>query len=208
MLAPLLACLGLSVAAAETTTPCHSYRFTNEKGGMELSSSIPPEAANRGYACIGTDGHVIRVVPPKLSPAEQEQRDHDDASKKAAKEAGLPRQRSDEELQNLYASPCDVEAARTRKILSIENEIKATRENIEARKQKKRDLETQAADREREGLPPAADILDNLKILETQIAEAQQTIETRQVEKQHAIGQFDLDLEGMKRLQPSAHCAH
>jgi hypothetical protein len=175
---------------------------------MELSSSIPPEAVNRGYACIGTDGHVIRDVPPKLSPAEQEQRDHDDAAKKAAKDAGLPRQRSDEELGELYASPCDVEAARTRKILSIDEAIKATRGNIDGLKLKKQDLETQAADREREGLPPAADILDNLKILETQIADAQDLIETRQVQKQHAIGQFELDLEGMKRLQPSSHCSH
>jgi hypothetical protein len=200
-LALLLVSLGSGAANAQTT-PCDSYRFTNDNGVTELSNSIPPELADRGYSCI-KDGKVVQV-PPKLSPSEQEKRDRDDAAKKADKEAGLPHQRSDEELGILYATPGDVEHARARKISSIDKDIATTRANMESLKLRKQDLEEKAADREREGLSPSTDILDSLENVSKQIADKEQELEKRLLERQHAIDQFEFDLDGMKRLHPPA----
>jgi hypothetical protein len=208
LLLTLLVFFTASSVASAPTTSCNSYRFTNDNGVTELSSSIPAEAANRGYSCLDMQGKVIRVVPPKLPPAEQDKREHEEEAEQAARDAGLPRQRSDEELEKLYASACDVEASRTRTILSIDTVIRSIRADLEGLKQKKRDLQDQAADGEREGLAPSADVLASLKSLDTQIPQTEQQIAKRQVEKQHAIGQFELDLDRMKQLQPAAPCAH
>jgi hypothetical protein len=204
LLVPLWVAVASSAAAAPT--PCDSYRFTNGNGVTELASSIPPELANGGYSCI-KDGKVVQVVPPKLPPAEQDKRDREAEAEQADRDAGLPRQRSDDELENLYASACDVETRRTRKILSIDEAIRSIRGDLEGLKLKKRDLQEQAADSERKGLPPSADVLANLKSLDAQIPETEQQIAKRQVEKEHAIGQFELDLNRMKQLHPAASCA-
>jgi hypothetical protein len=143
-------------------------------------------------------------VPPRLSPAEQEQRDRDDAAKRADKEAGLPHPRSDEELEMPYATPGDVEDARARKISSIDRDIAAIRATMESLKLRKRDLEEKAADREREGLSPSTDILDSLKNVSTQTAGKELELEKRLLERQHAIDQFEFDLDGMKRLHGGA----
>lgn len=201
LLTLLLVFLGSRSAAAQTA-PCDSYRFTNDNGVTEISNSIPPELADRGYSCI-KDGKVVQV-PPKLSPPEQQKRDRDEEAKKAAKEAGLPHQRSDEELDLLYATPGDVEHARTRKISSIDRDIATTRANMESLKLRKQDLEEKAADREREGLSPSTDILGSLENVSTQIADRERELEKRLLERQHAIDQFEFDLDAMKRLHPAA----
>jgi hypothetical protein len=198
----LLASLGSGAADAQTM-PCDSYRFTNDNGVPEISNSIPPELSDRGYSCI-KDGKVVQVVPPKRSPTEQAKRDRDDAAKKAAKEAGLPHQRSDEELEMLYATPGDVEDARARKIPAIDRDIATTRANVESLKLRKQDLEEKAANREREGLSPSTDILDSLENATTQIADKEQELAQRLLERQHAIDQFEFDLDGMKRLHAAA----
>ena len=113
-------------------------------------------------------------------------------------------QRSDEELGMLYATPGDVEDARARKISSIDRDIATIRANMESLKLRKQDLEEKAADREREGLSPSTDILDSLKNVSTQIADGEQDLAKRLLERQHAIDQFEFDLDGMKRLHPAA----
>ena len=205
LLALLLGCFGLSVAGAQTIS-CELYRYKNANGVTELSNSIPPELVDKGYTCINRGREI--VVPPKLPPNEQEQRDRDEEAEKAAKEAGVPHERTDEELEKLYASPCDVEASRTRKILSIEAAIKSTKANLQSLKLKKQDFEEEAAERERAGLSPSADILQNLESVDAQIIETNNDIAKRQLEKQHTLGQFELDLARMNALHPAGPCSH
>lgn len=202
LLTVLLVCLGANVASADTksTQSRQLYRFENEQGVTVLSTSIPPDLVYKGYSIVKEDGTVVKTVPRQLTPGEVAKRDREDAEKKAAEEAGVARQRHDEELVKLYASPRDVEEARNRKISSIDTAIATNKANLEGLKLKKEHLEEQAADREREGLAPSADILDNLKILDTQIGEKEREIEARQVEKQHVSDQFQLDLDRIKLL--------
>ena len=87
-----LFCVGC-IGATAHAEPCHSYSFKNDAGGTEYSNSIPAEQANRGYSCLDAHGTVIEVVPPKLTPDQQAQRERDVAAEKAAREAGLPRPR-------------------------------------------------------------------------------------------------------------------
>ena len=143
---------------------------------------------------------MIEVVPPKLTPDQQAQRERDVAAEKAAREAGLPRPRTDEELQQRYASIRDVEETRDRSIAVIDSKIAEAKANLEALTLKRRDVQKQAADAERQGLSPSEGALQNLNVLDTKIDKAKGEIEKRIVEKQHAIEQFDMDLEGVKRL--------
>jgi hypothetical protein len=159
---------------------------------------------HKGYSVITEDGTVIRTVARELTPAEQAERDRKLAEQKAAEDAGAARRRHDEELVKLYASPRDVEDARDRKILSIDTAIATTKANLEGLKLKKQHFEEQAAEREREGQAPSAEILENLKTLEIQIADKERDIEARTLEKQHVSEQFALDLDRITLLYSNA----
>ncbi len=199
LLTVLLACLGVSVAFAQAK-PCEWYQFENDDGVVVMAYSIPPNLVHKGYSCIDKDGAIVKEVARELTPDEIAKRDSDVAKRKAEEAAGVARARKDQELTKLYASPRDVEEARDRKVLSIETSIATTKSNIERLKLQKQRLEEQAADREREGLAPSPDILDNLKNLELQITDKEREVAARATEKQQVINQFALDLDRIKLL--------
>ena len=200
--ASLLVVLGVEATAAPPIA-CALYRFKNADGVLELSNSIPPDLANDGYSCLNKDGAVVQVVPPKLAPGEQAQRDRELEAEKAAKDAGLPRPRTDEELMKLYSSPRDVEEARERTISAIDAATATSKTNLESLRSKRQRLEEQAADRERAGLA-LSEILADLQIVKAQIDEGASEIEGLQLKKQHAVRQFELDLDRVRQLYPDA----
>jgi len=190
-------CTGVAFAKAK---PCEWYKFENNDGVTVLAYSIPADLVHKGYTCIAKDGEIVKQVARELTPEEVEKRDRETERKKSEEAAGVARARKDQELTKLYASPRDVEEARDRKVLSIETTIATTKSNIERLKLQKQRLEQQAADREREGLAPSADILGNLQTLGTQIGDKEREVAARKTEKQQVIDQFQLDLERLKLL--------
>jgi hypothetical protein len=180
------------------------YRFEDENGVTVISSSIPPNLAYKGYSIIREDGTVVKTVPRQLTAAEVEQRNRAEVERKKHEQDGEAQRHHDEDLMKLYASPRDVEEARDRKVLSIETTIAQNKSNVAQLQLKKERFESEAATRERDGQPPSPDILDNLKILDTQIAEKERDIAARQQELQRTKDQFQLDLDRVKVLYAPA----
>jgi hypothetical protein len=198
LLTALLVCVGVTHASAATKG--QYYRFVNDDGVTVIASSIPPNLVHKGYEIVREDGTVVKVVPRELTAAELAQRDREDADRKKREQDGEAQRHHDEDLMKLYASPRDVEEARDRKILSIETAIAQNKSNVAQLQLKKERFESEAANRERDGQPPSPDILDNLKILDTQIADKQRDIAARQQELQRTKDQFQLDLDRVKLL--------
>jgi len=196
----VLASVVASGAAAPTKPTGLTYKYINEQGVVVLSNAIPPELAYKGYTIINSDGTIWKVVPAQLTQQEIEERDRKRTEEDAAKEAREARKHKDAELLKLYASTADVEDARDRKLRSIDTVIATTKANIVRLKQQKQHLEEQAADRERAGLLPSPEILQNLQILTTQIGDKEHEVEMRQFEQQQVTEQFQMDLERIQEL--------
>jgi hypothetical protein len=188
------------LVALAAAPPVYTYKYENEDGIIVMSNAVPPDLAYKGYTVMNKDGTVHNVVPRQLSPKEIEERDRKQAEEDAAKQAGDARKRKDAELLKLYASTADVEEARDRKLRSIDGVIATTKANIVRLKQQKQHLEEQAADRERQGLLPSPEILQNLEILSTQITDKDHEVEMRQLEQQQVTEQFQMDLERVGQL--------
>jgi hypothetical protein len=197
----VLACVGVSGAVPPAKAPTGlTYKYINEQGVVVLSNTIPPELAHNGYTIMNPDGSIRKVVPAELTAAQIEERDRKKSEEDAAKEAREARKRKDDELLKLYASTADVEDARDRKLRSIDTVIATTKANIVRLKQQKQHLEEQAADRERAGLLPSPEILQNLEILSTQITDKEREVEMRQMEQQQVTEQFQMDLDRVQAL--------
>jgi hypothetical protein len=195
----VLAWAGASLGVAQAAV-VELYRFENEDGVVVLARSIPPELVYKGYTVVSEDGTVLRVVPRQLTPQEIVERDRGVAARKAVEAGELDRAHKDEELARLYASTVDLVQARDRKVQSIEGAIAATQGNIERLKLQKRHLEEQAAERERAGKLPSPEILDNLTILSTQIADKEHELAMRRLEQQQIRQQFQEDIERFEVL--------
>ena len=100
----------------------------------------------------------------------------------------------------MYSSPRDVEEACDRKTLQVETAIGQLKSNLATLQIKKERFEGEAAQRERDGLPPSPDVLANLQSVKTQIDDKQRDIVARQKELERVKSQFKLDLERVKQL--------
>jgi hypothetical protein len=188
------------LTALAAAPPVFTYKYENEDGIIVMSSAIPPNLAYKGYTVMNQDGTVHNIVPRQLSPKEIEERDRKQAEEDAAKQAGEARKRKDAELLKLSASTADVKDARDRKLRSIDGAIATTKANIVRLRQQKQHLEEQAADRERQGLLPSPEILQNLEILSTQITDKDHEVEMRQLEQLQVTEQFQMDLDRVGEL--------
>jgi len=187
-------------ARKPTVTATQWYKYQDENGVTVLSHEIPPAMVQKGYTIVDDHGKVIKVVARQLTKDEIAARDAKAATEKVQADAEKTRQRRDEELVKLYASPADVEAARDRKIASIENEIGRINGNIERLTLQKSRLEEQGAERERGGQPPSPEIVENLKILDAQIADREKEIAARRQEEDQQRANFQYDLERMRAM--------
>jgi hypothetical protein len=173
------------------------YRYRNAEGVIVLANAIPPQLVDNGYAVVGDDGRVLRVVPSRRERAAQRLEEEERARRD---EQTASRQRADEELLRLYAAPADVEAALERKLRSIEGDIARIRADLESLRNKKADLEAQGAERERAGQAPSNEVFANLKIVAGQIADRESAIETRRLEQQQVRESFARDLDRLRAL--------
>jgi hypothetical protein len=176
------------------------YRYVDEQGVPHISHFVPPEHVHRGYEVLNADGRVIRVVERQLSESEIAERE---AEQRRVEEAELARQarlRRDRELMTLYASPEDVEQARDRALARLQSAIESGKASVQRLQDHRRQLEQNAAARERAGNRVSRELLENIRIVEMQIREAERDIEARRAEQQQVREQYDQDMRRVSEL--------
>jgi hypothetical protein len=193
----LFACLAPWVAHAASM---QFVRYTNDQGVVVIGNSIPADAARRGYEIIDEHGKVLKVVTRELTPAELEAKRAADEAAKRAEEERLERERRDHALLELYASVSDVEDARDRKLKALDVEIGRIKAQVEQATIQKSKLESQAADQERAGRAPSADLLDNITRLGKRIEGQMRDIDAREAEKAEERSTFAYDIQRMACL--------
>jgi hypothetical protein len=122
----LLAMLVGAAANAET------YKLTDEKGRVQYTDRVPPDAVNRGVVELNKQGMTKHVTAPALTP-EQRRNEEEKAERQRQAERAAMRQRSLENaLLSSYSSESDIDVAKRRNlaligaaILSAEARIKA-----------------------------------------------------------------------------------
>lgn len=176
------------------------YRYQNEEGKIVYDHHVPPKFVHKGYTVLSEEGRVIRVVAPELTPAEKVVRDARVAAEKA-KQRRLDDQRdNDIELLRLYKSVGDVERARDRKVRALQGAIDLTEENLKRLVRQKLKVESHAAALERGGLPVGNEVMENLRVIDEQIAERRAEIEARSREQDAVRADFDNDRERVREL--------
>ena len=130
---PRLALVGsIATVLASGIAGAETYKITDEKGRVQYTDRIPPDAVNRGMVELNKQGMAKNVTAPALTP-EQRRNEEEKAERQRQAERTAMRKRAQENaLLASYTSESDIDFAKRRNlaivgmaILSAEARIKA-----------------------------------------------------------------------------------
>ncbi len=192
------------VAAVALSSPNASaaewYRYVDDAGEVVLDQSIPPRYVPKGYTVLGDDGQVLRRVAALPTSAERAQLQAAAAARAAQLDSENRAMAADEELLRKYTSVSDVNRARDRTIDSINSAIKVREANVIRLRNLRADAEQHAVDMERSGRQVSSEVLDNLRVIEQQIAESLKEVDQRREEIEEARTTFAAEAKRLREL--------
>ena len=183
LLLVLLSSLALNVSAAKL------YRFVVD-GKTIVKDSIPPEYKKYGYDILNSRGLVVKSVPPAPTAAELAVIKRREAAEAKRKQRKKEQKEKDKELLRLYSSLEEIEKARERKIVDIENYISLVNKRIQSLTEQLDKAEQKAANLERNGRDVPVEIRLEIAQLQSQIRDSNTSITDRQSEKQVVTNEF------------------
>jgi hypothetical protein len=166
------------------------YRYVDDNGTTVLNRhGVPPEHISKGYEVLNDQGRVTQVIPPAPTGAELERILADKA-----------RASSDAQLLRLYSTPEDVERARQRKLAEIDGLIGVARGNLTSARTQQANLQSQAADYEREGRQVPAHLLAQIDNQKAEQEGLKSDILRYQAVRKEADNSFIADSDRLKEL--------
>ena len=172
------------------------YRYTNDQGVIVITRSIPPEYVNKGYQVVTLGGDVVRTVAPSVSAEDIER-------KKAEKKRQLEWQAIERELLKRYSRVEDIEAAKQRKLDSIQGYIAILRGNLHSISSQIAKQHANAADAERAGIKVSEAILKSLDALKLEQARTREELQQREQEIEAITARFEEEKALFEKIRPS-----
>ncbi len=164
-----------------------TYKLTDEKGRVQYTDRVPPEAVNRGVIELNKQGMTKNVTGAALTP-EQRRNEEEKAERQRQAERAAVRQRAQENaLLSSYSSENDIDVAKRRNlaligagILSAEARIKALQKRSEMLEKERQYYDNKPIPEKlrREIASIAAEIPKQHELIEAKNAEAL-AVETR-----------------------------
>ncbi|HET9843451.1 MAG TPA: hypothetical protein VFP93_02185 [Gammaproteobacteria bacterium] len=206
-----LAFLGTAISfqifAAEQSSE-NLYKYQDENGIEIISTSLPGEAANRGYTVISPRGNVIEVVPPKPSDEEVAKSLKEEQKKvefEKQKEEELHKKeleaKKDIMLLKMFGNVQDIERSRDEKLSSIKVQEDITKDNLERIKlqlQKAQEISKIHQDRN-QPVPPQ--IEETIKDSQFQIEENTKFLIRKTTEKKQIHDQYEKLIERFNEIK-------
>lgn len=182
-----LLCLALLLGAGALAPSGYAqgklYRYLNDDGIKVISSSIPPQYVGRGYEILNPNGRVLQVVEPEPTLEDREAFERERALKAEY-----------EELARRYSSVKDIEAARDRRLASLETNISILKGNISNLSNQIEEQMRRAAKFERDGQKVPAYIFNNIDGLRAEVRSAEMVLQERVEEHKEIFDKFADDV--------------
>lgn len=170
----------------------------NKDNVRECGQAVPPEYSQQRIEVINNKGITVKVYPAKEELDEirrQKKLKEAEERKKAAK------RRQDLILLQTYTTENDLLLAKKQNLQAIDAIIELTGGNTNVLKNDLKELEKNAADFERSGEKPPAQLINDMDNLKRQIKDNEEFIEKKKLAKQQTSDKFDADLKRFRELK-------
>ena len=176
------------------------YRVINERGTIELKSSVTPAEVKRGYAIVTLGGHIIKEVPAELNDEEYALLSDELKARELKTQQENDSREQNESLLLRYSSVEDLTAERNRKLAGFDVRISILRSNMMSLKDQVERQQSRAADIERTGREVPLVIRNNIEELEQKLNEANASLKSMQEEKDTVAQRYALDITRFSQL--------
>ena len=190
----------LLAAAAGPTVAAQLYRWVDEEGNVHYTDSLPPSASRQGHTELSETGVTVRRVEGAKS-AEEIAREQELERLRQEQQALIEQQQAEDRvLLQTYRSVDDVILVRDGKLSSVDVGIQVIKRNIRRLQDRWAELQGEAGNQERAGLPVGDHILRSIEDTERAIQNALGEVATREQQKQAIEQSFAKDLSRFRKL--------
>ena len=189
--AALFLSLGMTTQAESSM-----YRYSDEKGQLVISNTIPQQATKRGYDILNSNGRVMETIPPAPTEAEIVAREEE---KQRQRELTLQREK-DARLLRRFSHPDQAIKAMHRKLGELQGLIQLKRGNISVISSQLDNEQSRAADMERNGQKIPDATLDKIYRLESQIRDIEREISGQAQEIDSLKQAFEKDIKRLEKV--------
>ena len=176
------------------------YRVINERGIVELKSSVTPAEVKRGYAIVTLGGHIIKEVPAELNDEEYALLSDELKARELKAQQENDSREQNESLLLRYSSVDDLTAERNRKLAEFDVRIRILRSNMMSLKNQVERQQSRAADIERAGREVPIVIRNNIEELEQKLNEANDSLKSMQEEQETVAQRYAVDITRFSQL--------
>ena len=194
----------LGISAFLISQPVFAAKFkcwTNKEGVKECGTFVPPEYSQQRIETRGESGRVTEVEERAKTKAELAEIDRL-AKLKEIEDAKIAEQKKkDDILLKTFTRERDINMLRDSKINVIEGIITVTNSNNKALTKKLEKLQKKAANIERRGKKPPANILEDIKLIENSISKNKKSNNSKREEQKIIRAKFAKDLQRFRTLK-------
>ena len=175
--------------------------WTNDEGVKECGSYVPSEFSQKRIETRNESGRVVEVTKRAKTKKELAEIERLAELKKIEDAKIAEQKKKDDILLKTFTGERDINLLRDSKVNVIEGIITVTNSNNKALQKKLEKLQKSAANIERRGKKPPANILEDIKEIENRIRNNNKSIATKREEQKVIKEKFAKDLEHFKKLK-------
>lgn len=196
--------VGLGALAAAFAAPSalagKLYKWTDEKGVVHYSETMPTEAKDRSSTEIDKRGRTLRKNDAALTPDQVRAIEEDKERRKSEEKQVAEQKRRDNALLNTYTTESEIDDARTRALSGATQALQA----IEARQKSSRakidGLKKQAGDWKAKGKPVPESLKEELAAADREAAKIATELQTKETEIANLKQKYDYDKNRFREL--------
>lgn len=195
-----------ALAAALGASAVHAgklYKWTDEKGVVHYSETLPAEAKDRSNTEIDKKGRELRKNDAALSPAQIKAIEDDKERRKSEEKQLAEQRRRDNALLNTYTTEAEIDGARDRAISGATQSMQAIEARLKTARGKIDALRKQAADWKAKGKPAPESLKEDMAAAERDEAKISADLKTKETEIQNLRQKYELDKARFVELSAS-----
>lgn len=191
----LAAALGASAVQAGKL-----YKWTDEKGVVHYSETLPADAKDRSNTEIDKRGRELRKNDAALSPAQIKAIEDDKDRRKAEEKQLAEQKRRDNALLNTYTTEAEIDGARDRALAGATQSLQAIEARLKTTRGKIEGLRKQAADWKAKGKPVPEPLKEEIASAEREDTKIGADLKNKQAELENLRQKYEYDKNRFREL--------
>ena len=189
-----LVVLFLAISSQSVFAGKKMYRWVDDKGNVRYSDQVPPDQAKHKREALNKNARVVDVVAKEKTNTEREI-DRRLARLREQQGAIIKKQKDDDQmLLSTFQSISDMDKTLASKLLALDGQRNVLQGNLRRLEQQLQQQQSKAAQFERDGKSPPANVLAKIATSKEQIELAYTEISKQFKKKQRTRENFEADM--------------